>query len=77
MRCSDSLHFAQIGHLGEGLRQLDHCARVRAKVGQVVVGEAAAREVRNKHQTGERRVSSWSNLQLTSEIAATSEATAC
>jgi hypothetical protein len=40
---NDSLHCLQVGHLGEGLRQLDHWGHVLAMVGQVVVGETAAR----------------------------------
>ena len=40
---NDSLHCLQVGHLGEGLRQLDHCAHVLATVGQVVAGKAATR----------------------------------
>ena len=43
MRHKHALHFAQVGHLGEGLRQLDHCAHVLATVGQVVAGKAATR----------------------------------
>eukprot|EP00966_Prymnesium_polylepis_P088282 2043023-Prymnesium_polylepis.1 len=55
-----ALHFSQVGQLGEGLRQLDHRARiVTVLASQVVVGKAAATSACDKHQTGERRVSTW------------------
>ena len=43
MRRKHALHFAQVGHLGEGVRQLDHGAHVLAAIGQIVLGKTASR----------------------------------
>jgi|EP00966_Prymnesium_polylepis_P285155 hypothetical protein len=43
VRRKHPLHFAQVGHLGEGVGQLDHGAYVPATIGQIAFGKAANR----------------------------------